>query len=113
MARLSTHVLDTAAGRPAVGVRIELYQGERRLLETVTNQDGRTDQPLLSGETIPTGKFELRFHIGDYFKATGVALPDPGFLDVVPIRFGVAEPRGHYHVPLLASPFGYTTYRGS
>jgi 5-hydroxyisourate hydrolase len=113
MARLSTHVLDTAAGRPAAGVRIELYQGDRKLAEVVTNADGRTDQPLLSGDTIPTGTFELRFHIGAYFAASGLALPDPRFLDIVPIRFGIAEPGGHYHVPLLASPFGYTTYRGS
>jgi 5-hydroxyisourate hydrolase len=78
-----------------------------------TNADGRTDQPLLSGETIPVGLYELVFHVAAYFKAQGVSLPDPPFLDEVPIRFGIAEAQGHYHVPLLISPYGYSTYRGS
>lgn len=114
MARLSTHILDTTLGKPAAGVRIELFDGAgAKLLETVTNADGRTDAPLLSGETIPTGVFELRFHVGAYFDRLGTVLPEPKFLDVVPIRFGIAEATGHYHVPLLISPFGYSTYRGS
>lgn len=114
MARLSTHILDTTLGKPAAGVRIELFDATgAKLLETVTNADGRTDAPLLSGETIPTGVFELRFHVGAYFDRLGTVLPEPKFLDVVPIRFGIAEATGHYHVPLLISPFGYSTYRGS
>ncbi len=114
MARLSTHILDTTHGKPAAGVRIELFDATgAKLLETVTNADGRTDAPLLSGETIPTGVFELRFHVGAYFDRLGTVLPEPKFLDVVPIRFGIAEATGHYHVPLLISPFGYSTYRGS
>lgn len=114
MARLSTHILDTTLGKPAAGVRIELFDAAGvRLLETATNSDGRTDAPLLSGETIPTGVFELRFHVGAYFDRLGTVLPEPKFLDIVPIRFGIAEAAGHYHVPLLISPFGYSTYRGS
>ncbi len=114
MARLSTHILDTTHGKPAAGVRIELFDASgTKLLESVTNSDGRTDAPLLAGDTIPTGVFELRFHIGAYFDALGVALPEPKFLDIVPIRFGIADATGHYHVPLLVSPFGFSTYRGS
>ncbi len=117
MGRLSTHVLDTAHGRPAQGVRIELFaiDGESRRLVTgaMTNADGRADAPLLSDGNLRTGIYEIRFHIGDYFRARGVAVPDPAFLDVVPVRFGVAEPDGHYHVPLLASPWSYSTYRGN
>jgi 5-hydroxyisourate hydrolase len=113
VARLSTHVLDTAAGRPGVGIRVELYRvdGGRRehLKSAVTNRDGRTDEPLLSGETIETGVYELIFAAGEYLRA-----PErPAFLDDIVIRFGVADPSGHYHVPLLLSPYGYTTYRGS
>jgi len=108
--RLSTHVLDTAAGRPAPGVRIALHEiGEsaRALLkDTVTNADGRTDAPLIAGEPLRIGTYELTFHIGDYFGASS-------FLDIVPVRFSIAEPEGHYHVPLLATPWSYTTYRGS
>lgn len=118
MARLSTHVLDTMHGKPAAGVKIELYALEngaaRSLVKTVTtNADGRTDAPLLTGEAYRPGQYELVFHIGDYFRGLGVALPSPGFLDVVPLRFGMAEADGHYHVPLLASPWSYSTYRGS
>ena len=117
MARLSTHVLDTARGKPAAGVRIDLYSvaGEARVhLKTAfTNSDGRTDEPLLSGETIPTGAYQLEFHAGDYLRASGLDLPEPAFLEVVVIRFGVAEAGGHHHVPLLLSPYGYSTYRGS
>jgi len=117
MARLSTHVLDTMHGKPAAGVQIELYAldgAARRLVKTVsTNNDGRTDAPLLTGEAYQPGQYELVFHIGDYFRGLGVALPQPAFLDIVPLRFGMAEADGHYHVPLLASPWSYSTYRGS
>lgn len=116
MGRLTTHVLDTAAGKPAAGLAIELYRigsAEERLTVTRTNADGRVDRPLLEGDALVAGVYELRFHAGDYLRATGARLPDPAFLDVVPIRFGVAEPAAHYHVPLLLSPYGYATYRGS
>lgn len=115
--RLSTHVLDTHRGRPANGVAVELFElwGEERrpVARGVTNADGRTDAPLISGRPVPIARYELRFSIGDYFAGLEVPLADPPFLDVVPIRFAVAEPEGHYHVPLLATPWGYTTYRGS
>jgi 5-hydroxyisourate hydrolase len=118
MAKLSTHVLDTASGRPAGGLRIELFRitesGARQpLMVVVTNSDGRTDAPLLAGETIPTGTYELVFYAGDYFRATGQTLPEPAFVDVVPLRFGIAEAAGNYHVPLLVSPWSFSTYRGS
>jgi 2-oxo-4-hydroxy-4-carboxy-5-ureidoimidazoline decarboxylase len=115
--RLTTHVLDTYAGRPADGVRIELFEigasAVSRLAEAVTNADGRTDAPLLSGVPLRVGRYELRFHVGEYFAKRNIHLPDPAFLDVVPVRFSVAEPEGHYHVPLLVSPWSYATYRGS
>jgi 5-hydroxyisourate hydrolase len=117
MARLSTHILDTALGKPAKGIVVQLFQlvGDTRTLvaERVTNADGRTDTPLLSGETIPTGIFELVFHAGAYLSTCGADLPDPLFIDVVPIRFGIADASGHYHVPLLLSPWSFSTYRGS
>ncbi|HUF88006.1 MAG TPA: hydroxyisourate hydrolase, partial [Thermohalobaculum sp.] len=117
MGRLTTHVLDTAHGRPAAGVRIELYRiegdGRRRVAEAVTDADGRCAGPLLEGEALAAGVYELVFHAGAYFDALGLALPEPKFLDRVPVRFGVAEPGGHYHVPLLLAPFGCATYRGS
>jgi len=114
---LSTHVLDTYHGRPAAGVVIELFeigQSSRALLLTVsTNSQGRTDKPLISEVPLRIGSYELVFHIGDYFKASGVSLTAPPFLDVVPIRFGIAEPEGRYHVPITATPWSYATYRGS
>ncbi len=114
--RLTTHVLDTASGKPAGGLSISLFRikGEARThLKTVaTNGDGRCDQPLLEGEEFETGEYELVFRAGDYLRASGTALPEPAFLDTVPIRFGMAE-HAHYHVPLLVSPYGYSTYRGS
>ena len=114
MGRLSTHVLDTVAGRPASGVRVALHDEAGALLvEAVTNVDGRTDAPLLEGAACRPGSYELRFHVGAYFRAQGVALPDPPFLDIVPIRVGLAEADGRYHVPLLVSPWSYATYRGS
>ncbi|RWL39480.1 MAG: hydroxyisourate hydrolase [Mesorhizobium sp.] len=114
--RLTTHVLDTATGRPAKGLSIELFriEGEARThLKTVaTNDDGRCDAPLLAGAEFRTGEYELVFAAGDYLRGQGIKLPEPAFLDIVPIRFGMAEER-HYHVPLLISPYGYSTYRGS
>ena len=112
--RLTTHVLDTMRGKPGAGIRIELYALEgvtaRRVADTVTNADGRTDAPLLSGEAFKAGRYELLFHIGAYFRGSGLESP---FLDVVPVRFAIADGAQHYHVPLLASPWSYTTYRGS
>ena len=118
MGRLSTHVLDQVGGKPAVDVAVELRvrdpDGSWRLLKQVrTNADGRTDQPLLSGADHKVGTYMLTFHIGDYFRGQGTALADPPFLDLVPLRFSIAEPDGHYHVPLLATPWSYSTYRGS
>lgn len=115
MGRLTTHVLDTAAGAPAAGLVIELYRlgdGETRLAAVRTNEDGRVDQPLIEGAAMTAGVYELRFHAGDYLRQRH-HLPDPAFLDVVPVRFGIAAPGAHYHVPLLLSPYGYSTYRGS
>jgi 2-oxo-4-hydroxy-4-carboxy-5-ureidoimidazoline decarboxylase len=115
--RLTTHVLDVHAGAPAAGVRIELHEigasASSLLAEAVTNADGRTDTPLLAGSPLRVGTYELRFHIGAYFAKRNITLAKPVFLDVVPIRFGIAEPEGHYHVPLLATPWSYSTYRGS
>ncbi len=115
MGRLTTHVLDTAAGLPAAGMTIELFRmdGEPvRVTSARTNSDGRVDTPLLDGEAMMAGTYELRFHAGEYLRSRH-DLPSPLFLDVVPIRFGIADPGAHYHVPLLLSPFGYSTYRGS
>jgi 2-oxo-4-hydroxy-4-carboxy-5-ureidoimidazoline decarboxylase len=115
--RLSTHVLDILAGRPAEGVKLVLREigasAEGVLRQAVTNADGRTNEPLLSGAPLRIGRYQIAFHIGDYFAQHGTALADPPFLDVVPISFAIAEPEGHYHVPLLASPWAYSTYRGS
>lgn len=114
--RLTTHVLDTAAGRPAAGVRIELWRLDaepRRLKSVATNADGRCDAPLLAGDELLAGRYELRFHVADYFRGAGVALADSPFLDVVPIAFGIADAGAHYHVPLLIAPYAYSTYRGS
>ena len=115
--RLTTHVLDTTHGRPAGGVEIELHRltADRcaLLVRTRTNADGRSDAPLLEGDAIQPGTYELTFRVGDYFAAMGALLVEPRFLDVVPIRFGIADPDAHYHVPLLVSPYGYATYRGS
>lgn len=115
--RLTTHVLDTMSGQPAEGVRIVLRSTDTQdrtiLVETVTNADGRCDKPLLQGDTFTGGGYELIFHAGDYFRAQGVVFPEPAFLDTVPIRFGISDPSEHYHVPLLISPYAYSTYRGS
>lgn len=115
-AKLTTHVLDTASGKPAAGMKLVLYRmsGDTRskVKEAVTNADGRCDAALLEGAEFRTGQYELVFFAGDYLRAHDAALPDPLFLDQVPIRFGMAE-ETHYHVPLLLSPFGYSSYRGS
>lgn len=116
--RLTTHVLDTALGRPAAGVRIALFRiggpGRSLIAETMTNADGRTDAPMLAGKALTAGAYELVFAAGDYLRASGQA-PAGGvlFLDEIPIRFGIPDPAQHYHVPLLISPFAYSTYRGS
>jgi len=115
MGRITTHVLDTAAGRPAAGLRVILTRLDgvpKVLAEAVTNADGRCDKPLLEGAAFAAGQYEITFHVGDYFHRAGAKLPDPPFLNVVPLRFGVSED-AHYHVPLLVSPFAYSTYRGS
>jgi 5-hydroxyisourate hydrolase len=110
MGKLTTHVLDTAQGRPGAGIALELFRLEGEtgtlLCTAITNRDGRTDAPLLEGEKLRTGTYQLVFHIGAYFKSQG-------FLDRVPIRFTIADAAAHYHVPLLCSPWSYTTYRGS
>ena len=110
---LSTHVLDTTRGKPAAGMRIELFEvglsARSKLTEAVTNKDGRTDAPLISGGPLRIGTYELQFHVGAYYGARGA---DPGYLGVVPVRFSIAEPESHYHVPLIVTPFSHTTYRG-
>jgi 5-hydroxyisourate hydrolase len=117
MGKLSTHVLDTANGRPGAGVRVELYRvdaGQRTLLrQDATNQDGRCNAPLLEGEALQRGQYELVFAAGDYFAAQGVSLPEPRFVDRVTIAFGVADASQNYHVPLVVTPWSYSTYRGS
>ncbi|MDB5641171.1 MAG: hydroxyisourate hydrolase [Hyphomicrobiales bacterium] len=116
--RLTTHILDTAAGTPAAGVAISLHaigpDGAATLVsQHVTNADGRCDAPILSGETMKPGVYELVFEIAAYFRQNGVTLAEPPFLDRIPIRFGLADASAHYHVPLLVSPYGFSTYRGS
>jgi 5-hydroxyisourate hydrolase len=117
MGKLSTHVLDTAQGKPGAGVRVELYAvdgGRRSLLkQEMTNSDGRCGAPLLEGEALQAGQYELVFAAGDYFAAQGVAMPSPRFIDRVTIAFGVADPAQNYHVPLVVTPWSYSTYRGS
>ncbi|WP_310618904.1 hydroxyisourate hydrolase [Flexibacterium corallicola] len=113
---LTTHVLDTARGVPAQGIKIELYKldGDVRshIRTLVTNDDGRTDEQILPASEFETGTYELEFHVGAYLDANGTPAEDPRFLNIIPIRFGMSE-ASHYHVPLLVSPFGYSTYRGS
>ncbi|MGN6315140.1 hydroxyisourate hydrolase [Trinickia sp.] len=117
MGKLTTHVLDTAHGRPGAGIAIELFRldGDTRtpLARVVTNDDGRCDKPLLEGDALSAGEYELVFHAGDYFAAAGVRVPEPRFVDRVVLRFGIADAHAHYHVPLLVSPWAYSTYRGS
>ena len=118
MGHLSTHVLDTMNGCPAAGMKVELLRHEGAELTPIKtlelNADGRHDGgPLLDASTMATGRYRLVFHVADYFRARGAALPDPAFLDTVPLDFGIAEPSAKYHVPLLVSPWSYSTYRGS
>jgi 2-oxo-4-hydroxy-4-carboxy-5-ureidoimidazoline decarboxylase len=115
---LSTHILDTHGGKPAGGVTLELFElsrsaDPRLIVNGVTNDDGRTGEPLIGGRPLPIGRYELRFHIGAYFARLQIPLADPPFLQLIPIQFAIAEPEGHYHVPLLVTPWSYTTYRGS
>lgn len=114
---LTTHVLDTARGCPAAGLKIALYRvsgnSHRKLVEMVTNADGRTDAPILPSGKFAVGTYELVFFAGDYLRASGLMAQEPLFLDQVPIRFGMSDADAHYHVPLLLSPYGYSTYRGS
>ena len=115
MGALTTHVLDTSGGKPAEGVLVDLYRledGAERISSALTNEDGRCSSPLLDGDDFVPGEYELVFHAGDYYREKGVALTDPAFLDHVVIRFGISDD-SHYHVPLLISPYGYSTYRGS
>ncbi len=117
MGKLSTHVLDTSTGRPAAEMRIVLVRfgdGQvEHLKDILTNADGRTDEPLLAGTSLEAGHYELRFFVADYFTLQGTEQSDPPFLDVVPVRFWIADEEGNYHVPLLISPWAYSTYRGS
>ncbi len=115
--RLTTHVLDTAAGCPAAGVEVTLLRHDgneavETLLSVRTNPEGRTEAPLLTGDALSAGRYELVFDVGAYFAARGHTLPDPPFLDRVRVEFGVADPQAHYHVPLLVSPWSYVVYRG-
>ena len=116
MGKLTTHVLDTATGKPAAGLRIELYlvsgESHRKIGSFKTNADGRVDTPLLEGDAFKPGQYELVFFAGDYLDRTAANLPEPKFLDRIPLRFGISDD-SHYHVPLLLSPFSYSTYRGS
>ncbi|MEM8551306.1 MAG: hydroxyisourate hydrolase [Pseudomonadota bacterium] len=112
--RLTTHVLDTAHGTPAAGVAVTLCTAAGdELVRATTNADGRLDEPILSGDAFVPSRYVLEFAVGDYFRHLGVTLPDPAFLDIVAVAFGICDREGHYHVPLLVSPYGYSTYRGS
>lgn len=116
MGKLTTHILDTAYGKPAAGVQVRLYRVEetRVLLKTdTTNLDGRLDSPMMDDETMAVGKYEIEFEIGSYFRAMNAPMDEPAFIDDVVLRFGIANADQHYHVPLLASPWSYSTYRGS
>ena len=118
MGRLSTHVLDTTRGRPAAGVSVEVARlqsdgGWLKLKATQTNADGRTDEPLLSGPALVAGTYMLSFSVGDYFRGSGAAAGEPPFLDVIPLRFTIADASGNFHVPLIVTPWSYSTYRGS
>jgi 5-hydroxyisourate hydrolase len=114
MTTLTTHVLDVSAGTPAAGMRIELRTTTGSVLADVrTNADGRAPHPLLEGASLRAGRYALVFHVSEYFKARGVELPDPPFLDRVRVEFGIADVTSHYHVPLLVTPWSYSTYRGS
>jgi 5-hydroxyisourate hydrolase len=118
MGHLSTHVLDTAHGCPAAGMAVTLQRllpdgSALTLLRVMLNADGRADAKLLEGDAMATGRWRLLFEVAPYFRARGLVLPEPSFIDTVPVEFGIADADGHYHVPLLVSPYGYSTYRGS
>lgn len=113
MSGLTTHVLDTMHGQPASGLSLRLRRGDETLVEAITNLDGRVDKPLLTAAIMTPGAYRLEFDVGEYFRDLGVALPNPAFLETVVIDFGIADPTAHYHVPLLVSPYAYSTYRGS
>ncbi|MBO6825882.1 MAG: hydroxyisourate hydrolase [Sneathiella sp.] len=117
MGKLTTHILDTRSGKPGQNILIQLYflkdESWELLKEVRSNDDGRCDGPLLEGDGFKTGQYELVFHAGDYFEAEGIDLPEPKFLDEIVLRFGISDAAEHYHVPLLVSPFSYSTYRGS
>jgi 5-hydroxyisourate hydrolase len=117
MGFVTTHVLDTANGTPAKNMKLELWEhsenGVVYLSGARTNSDGRLDAPIIGKDDMKAGQFELRFHVADYYREKGCTLPEPAFLDIVPIVFGIADTDSHYHVPLLVSPYGYSTYRGS
>jgi 5-hydroxyisourate hydrolase len=116
MGQLTTHVLDTSAGLPAAGIRIELHELDasppRLLLAVATGHDGRCAAPLLAGDGFRSGRYQLTFHVADYFRARGVTLPEPAFIEQAMVRIGIADAAGHYHVPLLISPWSYSVYRG-
>ncbi len=119
MPGLTTHILDLSNGRPAAGVQLKLYRRDDdtgaydEIADGTTNADGRCDQPLLTGDSLARGVYRIDFFVGDYFRSIDRKLPEPLFLDVVPVNFGIADATSHYHVPLLISPYGYSTYRGS
>jgi 5-hydroxyisourate hydrolase len=117
MGKLTTHVLDTSAGIPAAGMRVDYAALDESRVQTIrtvyTNAEGRTDEPILGADAMRSGEFELTFHVADYFRRQGRTLAEPPFLDRVPIRFAIADAQSHYHVPLLCSPWAYSTYRGS
>lgn len=113
MGHLTTHVLDTLHGLPGAGIDVRLFRDGRLLVEAQTDADGRAPAPLLAGENFRVGAYRLEFDVGGYYRRLGVGLPEPAFLDVVAVEFGLADADAHYHVPLLISPFAYSTYRGS
>jgi len=117
MGQITTHVLDTSRGTPAANMRLELWDvactPSVRLMTGTTNGDGRLDEPVLSGAALKKSTYEIRFFAGDYFRSYLDDMPEPAFLDVIPVRFGLSDSDSHYHIPLLVSPYGYSTYRGS
>lgn len=117
MGKLTTHVLDTASGLPGGNIQLRLYRctkdGDILLITALTNEDGRCNEPLLDGDDMQNGTYRIEFEVADYYRTQGLDLPEPPFLDIVDIRFGISDADSHYHVPLLVSPYGYSTYRGS